>query len=182
MKRKSACRQSPVKAPDDSVTYRTAFAFGHALKLFLLEPRVFGLIHNTADCGWLDGGCRTLAEALSLWLGSDLAEPRVLIDVHGYPQHVVVRNHGWYLDGDGVTTRGRLLQRWEKREGISRPDLTVYNPNELDEVGISFFPNASALLRRRLTERFDLIKARCALERAHSTYSTWENRTHDGAP
>ena len=86
------------------------------------------------ECGWNDGGCGVLAGAVQRWLG-----PAVklvgLWDSDGL-EHVVAQIGGYYLDGDGLSTRRCLLQRWRIVEGRPHVQLRLFARADLQAAGI----------------------------------------------
>lgn len=103
--------------------------FSRALHRFLLGSNVassaaFDLLapHRT---GWTDGACLLLALALQQWLGP--AAQLQAVGNTSYPQaHVVTQVGSWYLDGDGVSSAKRLLQRWHEVEHLPGATLRPY--------------------------------------------------------
>jgi hypothetical protein len=105
----------------------------------LWHGAAFGLLPGLSDpwsCGWLDGYCCILAEALLLWVcaaGESVVsrvQPRLMLLAGEGKEfdHVVLRLAGrWYLDGDGVSSRRVLLLRWEMHEGLRAPRLRDFD-------------------------------------------------------
>jgi hypothetical protein len=113
------------------------------LRRELWHGAAFGLLPKLSDpwsCGWLDGYCCILAEALLLWV-SGAGEPVVrmvrprLMMLAGEGKafdHVVLQLVGrWFLDGDGVSSRRELLLRWQTREGLRAPRLLDFDEQVL---------------------------------------------------
>lgn len=95
------------------------------------------------ECGWLDGGCLPLAQALVVWLGPQTRLWAVR-DSSGRAQHVVARLGDTYLDGDGVSSANTLLERWERLERIAAPTLTSFEVGEAETAGIFVSPELAA--------------------------------------
>ena len=87
------------------------------------------------SCGWLDGGCRVLSDALVVWLGS-IARPLALVNTVGAVQHVVIQCGAYYLDGDGISDAATLLDRWRRLERIEAPALAPFDPAAASAAGI----------------------------------------------
>ena len=71
------------------------------LRAFLFEEPQFALL-EPLGCGWGDGGCAILADALAAWLGPYRARLAMVADARGAVQHVAVRTAGdMVVDADG---------------------------------------------------------------------------------
>lgn len=116
--------------------------YGRALHDILYNGRMWALL-EPLGCGWLDGGCLPLAQALSVWLGSG-AKLWAVRDGFGRAQHVVVRLGDLYLDGDGASSAQALRRRWKRWEGIAEPHLTPFDPVEAEAAGIFVSPELAA--------------------------------------
>jgi len=127
--------------------------FGQQLHRYLYRPECFASLDCPGfECGWRDGGCRVLAQALHLWLGAGALGLIVNGDA-GAAGHVVYQVGRWLLDGDGVSTAPTLLRRWRTQEGVSRARLARFDPGSA--AGI---PTGAALeysLAAQLQTRFD---------------------------
>lgn len=135
--------------------------FGKDLRKWLHDARGAWNILPGDWPTWLQGGCWLLAQALHEWIGgpselwaiysevgSDVLRPDVI------PQHVVVRIGDCYLDGDGASNEGELLERWEKVEQLRYPELRPANVKELEELMIECPVGPKMDLVRALEERF----------------------------
>ena len=96
-------------------------SLGRQLRRFLYTPPIFALL-DPWQCGWLDGGCRILGEAVVLWLGPEAALTAVL-GASGQTAHVLVRYRGWLIDGDGLTRADTLIRRWLQVEHVAGAHL-----------------------------------------------------------
>jgi hypothetical protein len=88
---------------------------GRHLHEFLYSPDIFALL-DPHGCGWLDGGCRILADAVGLWLAIDYRA--ALVDVAGHAQHSFIMIDDWHIDGDGISRPDTFLRRWRDLEGV----------------------------------------------------------------
>ena len=123
--------------------------FGTDLKRLLQRRDIFSLI-NGKGCGWMDGGCVTLASAFKRWIGPD-AETWCFCE-GAIPHHVVTRilKKDIFLDGDGLGTCEDLqdkLIRLEHLKGslvLKRINLLHLPDDALtlwDDVAIAVFEN-----------------------------------------
>lgn len=109
-----------------------AVKLGRCLKVALWTNAALGLL---PDCGWNDGGCAILAQALQrLGKVGDLTGVWQTGPWHGNfcnpaLQHVVLQVGPYYLDGDGVSTGKVLLDRWRQRERLQGAYLRVFLPD-----------------------------------------------------
>lgn len=76
------------------------------------------LILSKEECGWMDGGCFTLATAFKLWLGSHVELEAVVRDKNDSLDHVVAKVAGVYLDGDGVASKEDVLEKMRVIESV----------------------------------------------------------------
>lgn len=120
----------------------TPQALSHALRTQLQAPVMWSLL-EPFECGWLDGGCLPLAQALIVWLGSE-AELWTVRDGSGRAQHVLARLGDWYLDGDGISSATVLLSRWRRLERIVSPRLTPFVSSEASVAGVFSSPALAA--------------------------------------
>jgi hypothetical protein len=135
----------------------------HWLRDFLYREDNFALVNEATGGGWLDGGCQILADALVQWLGEG-AESYYLVagsnGVRDFPEHALVRYGDVYLDGDGASSEGVLLARWEQEEHIEGGWLTLAT-DELRgtgwEGGIPSDDGVSYELAQRLKVEFPVI-------------------------
>ena len=79
------------------------------------------LIISKEDCGWMDGGCFSLATAFKMWLGSHAQLEGVVREKNDTLDHVVVKVGEVYLDADGVATKEDLLGKIRVIELVDTP-------------------------------------------------------------
>jgi len=104
---------------------------GTQLQNFCNEKSVYKQIFNVRGCGWLDGGCLTLALALRFWLPVGTTVCAVVTG--GIADHAVIRipsalTHASlrdvFLDADGVASEADMLRKFksyaQKDRGILR--------------------------------------------------------------
>jgi hypothetical protein len=72
-------------------------------------------------CGWLDGGCWRLADALTTLRAPEYDLAMVSDLALGFPHHVVARSRDWIVDGDGWHAPRRFLAGFRRREHLSGP-------------------------------------------------------------
>ena len=129
--------------------------FGRALRRYLQSAQALELLPG---CGWLDGGCLILRDALTHWSKGAL---RAGASVRSH-RSVTYVDHGfaWFeangqrilLDGDGLQDAAGLRQKLERLEGI-QPAGILFSDEALI-VGILTDPKASRALADRLSRRF----------------------------
>lgn len=94
-----------------------------AFRKALAEP-VKSLYHYNG-CGFFDGGCLLLADALALWSGADLKLGGCVREAH---RHTIDVDH-WFvtterlgsllcLDANGLMTLGAFKRHWEHVEAL----------------------------------------------------------------
>lgn len=129
-----------------------ASPFGKDLRAFLQEPAQLGLL---PDCGYMNGGCWTLAEALRTWSGG-LFTLFAVKDVS--PAHIVcgfVEPRGLVvLDGEGMAWEEELRVRMRLRESFQTADVVTFDREEVSRNGIILAPEAASQYARRLESRF----------------------------
>jgi hypothetical protein len=86
------------------------------LREALYAPPAWNVLRDWR-CGWTDGGCLVLAEALLELLPG--ARGRMLQrQPHEYPtDHAFVILDGWCWDGHGLTRPGTFMRRWAREAG-----------------------------------------------------------------
>jgi hypothetical protein len=104
--------------------YRSPQALGRAFVSFVnYNQDVYKCIHREdpafeggwRDCGWMDGGCWSLAEALKEWL----VDAQIWVVFAKYtdrnirPEHLFVRMGRWFIDADGIVTLRTFTKRWQ---------------------------------------------------------------------
>lgn len=96
------------------------------LNSFLFSEELLDLLPG---CGWNDGGCRSLMKAMTIWLG-EVAEPYLIVSQkhHQHASHAFVRIGNYFVDGDGISTRQALYQRWRRAEHFPSVYIKPFNP------------------------------------------------------
>lgn len=126
--------------------------FGKELCDFLHQPAQLGLL---SDCGYMNGGCWTLAEAIRSWSGGAL---RLFAVKDASPVHIVcgfVEPRGLVvLDGDGMAWEDELRVKMRRREGLQTADIVVFDQEEISRNGIVFSPESARQYEHRLEWRF----------------------------
>lgn len=113
----------------------------------LLEP-------NGYECGWTNGGCRILADALVQWSEGALSLAAVWERFpSGYVAvtHVVARIDDIYIDGDGPGLEDELLDR---RPAFRKPRTLWMGEYDSAYCNADIDPVVSDQLAGRLKERF----------------------------
>jgi hypothetical protein len=129
--------------------------FGRALRRYLQSNRALELLPG---CGWMDGGCLILREALIFWSEGTLhagasirsRQSRAYVD-HGFAW-LEDSNRRILLDGDGVQDVAGMCRKLERLEGV-RPSEILFTADGL-VVGIPIDTAASRALADRLYHRF----------------------------
>lgn len=102
--------------------------------------------------GWLDGGCRTFAEALSVWSNGQINP------VYIHSGHVVGQIGNVYIDADGVATLDDLIKKMSIAEQVGPPAddewVKEYDPEDCDDNEIFLYELVHAELVRRLRRHF----------------------------
>jgi hypothetical protein len=127
-------------------------ALSRRLHRFLWSPPIFARL-APYGCGWNDGGCRILAEALVAWLGPAAAIAFVCT-ADGEVEHVVALVGPWVLDGDGISPRSSFLDLWGRREGIAAAHLALFDAAVLEGSPIPADAALSRALAAALATRF----------------------------
>lgn len=144
--------------------------FQRRLREFLWEGEPGAYVQDLGY-GWNDGGCYILAQGLFQWVTQE--EPPVASDavalflIEGDQpdgsrcgQQVVVGvrvdNEWLYLDGDGVSTEGMLLRRWQTQEWVENGCVVPFDPTWPETAHICQHPEISAALARLLRQHFGL--------------------------
>lgn len=144
--------------------------FNETLKAFLYQENVLDLL---PDCGWLDGGCRSLMRALRFWLGEENTTPFLIVkrreDQHA--EHAIVKVGEYFLDADGASTRHALYKRWRKVERLPRVFIRTFDPDkepahQNGEEPFYIEEDSIVKLVGLLAERFDRSKVLQLLGRA----------------
>lgn len=111
------------------------FDIGQKLKEILATDKAY---HILGPGTWLSGGCGILAFALLDVL--DLPENNLFAIVDrdainpNLIQHIIVSYNGMYLDGDGLSTEGQLLNRWKEQESLGNPQIIPYSKGVLENI------------------------------------------------
>jgi hypothetical protein len=139
---------------------RTLKEFGKELRKLINSAPVFTLLK---EGDWGAGGCWTLAEALSEYLGPP-AEVMVVSerreggeDINVPVSHVVVKYADLYIDYNGAQTEKQLLKSLEK-EGYAYPELNDFSEDLKEHAygqwGMKCDPRAKKELLKHLRRRF----------------------------
>ena len=76
------------------------------------------MISHLDGCGWQDGGCFLLAEAISMWSGGKY-KIFMLVNESSRCDHAVVRvSRNLYFDSDGLFTEKDILSKHKEYEGV----------------------------------------------------------------
>jgi len=107
-------------------SYSSIQSTSKALKRFLLQDSTLSLL---PDCGWLDGGCRSLMKAFMLCFDFDV-EPYMIVQDpnHLHAEHALIKIGDYFLDGDGVSTEEQLIYKWKNDIGLAQVFLKPFNP------------------------------------------------------
>lgn len=102
------------------VRFHSLGQFNTLLKKHLYSTDCFSLL-EPHQCGWTDGGCWTLASALSCWLQD--VELFCVYDRHRQPQHVLAKVVGRdiLIDGYGVNSTSVIIRKMVKDEFVPVP-------------------------------------------------------------
>lgn len=119
---------------------------------FLMRPSVFALLRPYA-CGWKDGGCVILAEAIVSWLGLPSSSVHALRDGrYDHFQHaLVIVGTRLALDADGVSDPSWLCEHWQRTEFVHEPWIDRFDHAALRS-DIPHDHALSAELARRLEQ------------------------------
>lgn len=92
-----------------------------------LEQALYRVLthERSGRLAWTNGHCWTLALGLKERFGRR-ATLRTLIGANG-AEHVLVQVGQLFVDGDGVSTRKQLLDRWRSEYGTKSPRLVPFN-------------------------------------------------------
>jgi hypothetical protein len=107
--------------------------FGKRLRRVAHSRAGYALLDKYHLVMWGAGGCYAMALALKALLDDPAAH--LVAITHGddwLAQHVLVEIDGYYLDGDGASTRAQLLTRWRKEEGLRSPRIVALRDARLD--------------------------------------------------
>lgn len=139
--------------------------FSYRFRRFLWGKETASLLAEMG-CGWLDGGCLTLALALWRWFAFSSIDEGELVGVlwmvvnpSGKAQHFMVRvtyqTQDWYLDANGVNSEQHVLRHWAEIEGVQRPQLKAVDaPLGWHQFGIPYYPLISLRLAQLLYRVF----------------------------
>lgn len=113
---------------------------GRALQYFANEH-----VASLPGCGFLDGGCWALGEALAQYLVTYGVETHlVAVGRPSHVDHVAARIAGGaraplYADADGVGSRDDLLVKMRALEHVSDPTLAPFDPQRAHEETLRLF-------------------------------------------
>jgi hypothetical protein len=95
---------------------------------FLHSRPVFHALIEKHGCGWFDGGCLILAQAVRTWTHGELAAIRS--DSGATFDHAVIaikdpedRKELLFIDADGVFDEFELLEKWRRAERLQNPRI-----------------------------------------------------------
>lgn len=118
-----------------------AYKFGHQLKKLLHRSDVFSLL-SCYRCGWSDGGCLILLDALVEWSHGEI-EPYVLFGTSSLwlewtviPHHAVGYWEDWWIDADGFSRLKTLISRWENLEFLENISLVHQDDTDISQTFI----------------------------------------------
>jgi hypothetical protein len=134
------------------ITRNEAKALARRLALALGQDEAYRLLGRAGlDCGFADGGCRILAEAIRRVLGGRLY---AVYRDSGVMDHVALRLGSVYLDADGVHTEKGLLNNC-RRATAGRFTLSFgpFCNRRADDSGIPYDEQAAAALTEYLRGR-----------------------------
>lgn len=164
--RRSTLRSAPGEVGGAGLPTGAAAELGANLYEFLWSDQPGGGFHlvEPTGGGWIDGGCRILAEGVQEWLGPENARLVTIDngDQHAI-EHVAVKVGSHYIDGDGVATGSELLDRWELTENVPNPEVRGTDRDILDSTVIPKDGALSAKVATALAERFPWARALNAL-------------------
>lgn len=133
--------------------------FGKQLRKFLYGKRNMSLL---PDCGWLDGGCRSLMKALQIWLDEENVNTYAIMSEENeeHCDHAFIKVGELFIDGDGVSTEKEMYERWLYEEML--PEVYIYPfdpinepPSEDGTLPVYISEEAIQTLVNRLEKRFD---------------------------
>lgn len=124
-------------------------------------------LFNYNGCGFFDGGCLLLADALVSWSGGEIklaaiARSRFSGQVDHWMGELNVAGERLFLDANGLQTEAGLLSYWE-REELREPVDLMPNP-VFDEA--SEIPRDGHFSQRIAGE----------IEQALGTFATWKSK------
>jgi hypothetical protein len=124
---------------------------GELLRTVLWLPDMLQVLPD--GCGWTDGGCLILADALHRLVQPAGRLVAIVDRTRGQiAQHVLLELPGpdqvWYLDGDGASSSNDVLQRWRTTEALARPLLAPLHAAHLHEQTPRSSQAAQALARQ----------------------------------
>jgi len=124
-------------------------ARGHRspFRAFLYEPEIWALL-EPYGCGWGDGGCAILAQAVCRWLNLSDEALRLVVDDRGLVQHVVVVIGPLCIDGDGPVACEGFLRRYRSLENL---EYLHFEPFDVSRLGV--IPMYTGITARRLAQR-----------------------------
>jgi hypothetical protein len=102
-----------------------------ALERFLAWLNGEGLtaLVEAHECGWLDGGCWSLAEGIRRALGDEVATIWTLCNGRLKSEHVVAAVGPYlFLDANGLGDDEAIYAYWAEEEGITGPHLVAGPP------------------------------------------------------
>lgn len=131
-----------------------------------LDQPVISLYHYNG-CGFFDGGCLLLADAMVEWSGGDIklaaiARTRFAGEVDHWIGELELAGERFFLDANGIQTAEQLLSFWEAEE-LREPVMLMASP-QFDEA--REIPRDIAFSKRLATELLEAL----------GSYSKWKSR------
>lgn len=128
-----------------------------ALNHFLYRRRreIYNPIGRHFQCGYQDGACFILAEALRSWLGGNIAcLVRESMWEEQTADHFLLSIGGFYIDSDGVHMKDELIAKWNRFEARNGKTLIEdpYDPARF--MGILQHKGLSEHLAEQLKKHF----------------------------
>ncbi len=90
----------------------------------LLREKVYNILLLSIDCGPFDGGCLTVAKALSLALGGQVV---VLVNEDSQAEHAALSLNDHLIDFDGPAAPDAFISRFNRQEIPFKP-IVGYRP------------------------------------------------------
>lgn len=123
---------------------------------------------SEGECGWMDGGCVILADALVALLAPDALRITFISD--SGPEHCVCSFAGWWMDASGIGHPWHMRRNWEVGERVQLRATLPLSDAELS--GLWRDPATSQRVADFLDERLSVVRFRQAF-----TAMTWPTRS-----
>jgi len=124
---------------------------GQSLRTLLNTPTAHSLLATFGQCGWTDGGCAILADALLTFLPGSM--PVLVVSENG-AEHVAVRWDGLIWDADGASMDRVMIKLWRTVEHIPSAVLEDGSVETMALRGAPRDPSVSGKLVLMLAHRF----------------------------